>query len=232
VLDRTLSERASECQQAEDEEWEVGDEYPYCTEPPAPETLALEIPALELREPVELSVSLLRQLEWKRFEELVCDWYRALGLNPQPTNTGGCGGVDINLYQAAAHRPHALVQCKASVDGDAALKLLRELANAMQLDRIEFGEFVTAGEFPARARTFAAEHSIRLVDGNELAAGFSALPIEVRDQILRRVLHGDYRTPTCPSCGRKMVLQSTDTTSFWSCPGFPRCQRRIQVRSA
>lgn len=225
LLDRKMKEKDEEERQRWGDEWEVGDEYPYCTEPPEPEDFRFD-----LSEPVDLTVPLLRQLEWKRFEELVCAHYAALGLDPQPTRTGASGGVDINLYRPGEHRPYAYVQCKSWVDADTATKLLCELAAVMAADRVGEGQFVTAGEFPDAARAFAETHSIQLIDGPRLVAELGTLPIEVRDRILREIMRGDYRTPTCPNCAVKMVLNGAEAQPFWGCPNFPRCQRKIPVR--
>jgi restriction system protein len=226
VLERKLNQQESEWLHPEDDGWDIGDEYPYCTEPPATESFTWD-----LREPVDLTVALLRQLEWKRFEELVCAYYEAVGFAPQPTRTGGRGGVDINLYEPDRHRPKAYVQCKAWVEPEAALKLLRALSAAMAADGVLSGEFVTAGSFPDGVRAWAKERSITMIDGTEFVAKFLTLPIEQRDRILRHVTRDDFRTPTCPNCEVRMVLQTADTGSFWRCPNFPRCQRQITMRT-
>lgn len=225
ALDRRLNQQESEWLHPE-EVWEIGDEYPYCTEPPPTESFTWDV-----REPVELTVALLRQLEWKRFEELVCEYYEAAGFAPQPTRTGGRGGVDINLYEPGRHRPKVYVQCKAWVDANAEMKLLHALSAAMAADGVGSGELVTAGDFSDEARARAKERSITMVDGGEFVTRFLTLPIEQRDRILRHVTRDDFRTPTCPNCEIKMALHASDTGSFWRCPNFPRCQRQITIRS-
>jgi restriction system protein len=226
ALERKLKQQDAEERFPDDESWEIGDEYPYCTEPPAPESITWD-----LREPVELTVTLLRQLEWKRFEELVCAYYEAVGFAPQPTRTGGRGGVDINLYEPDGHRPKVYVQCKAWVEPGAASKLVHALAAAMRADDVAAGEFVTAGELADGVRATAGERSITMIDGTELVAKFLTLPIEHRDGILRYVTRDDFRTPTCPNCDVKMVIQTADTGDFWRCPNFPGCQRTIKMRA-
>lgn len=226
MFEQKLSRPDEEDVETEDESWELGDEYPYCTEPPAAESFTWD-----LREPVDLTAALLRQLEWKRFEELVCGYYEAVGLAAQPTRTGGRGGVDINLYEPDGHRPKAYVQCKAWVDPAVAAKLLQALSAAMAADGVMAGEFVTAGEFPEGIHARAEAQSILMIDGVEFVTRFMALPIEHRDRLLRHVLRDDFRTPTCPNCEIKMVLQTADTGGFWRCPHFPRCQRQITMRA-
>jgi restriction system protein len=105
------------------------------------------------------------------------------------------------------------------------------LAAAMRADDVAAGEFVTAGELADGVRATAGERSITMIDGTELVAKFLTLPIEHRDGILRYVTRDDFRTPTCPNCDVKMVIQTADTGDFWRCPNVPGCQRTIKMRA-
>jgi hypothetical protein len=46
----------------------------------------------------EWSISLLRSLDWKVFEDLCVGFFRELGLRAEPTPLGADGGVDIWLF--------------------------------------------------------------------------------------------------------------------------------------
>ena len=51
------------------------------------------------------SVDLLNELEWKRFEEVVSEYYRLLGYRSEVTRMGADGGVDVILYQQGVETP-------------------------------------------------------------------------------------------------------------------------------
>ncbi|MGB8857191.1 MAG: topoisomerase DNA-binding C4 zinc finger domain-containing protein [Burkholderiales bacterium] len=42
---------------------------------------------------------------------------------------------------------------------------------------------------------------------------------------------GEYSTPSCPSCGIKMLIRSGRQGNFWGCKNFPRCRQILHVRT-
>ena len=55
------------------------------------------------------NLSLLNDLEWKRFEEVVSNYYRLVGYRSEVTRMGADGGVDVVLYQHGADTPAILM---------------------------------------------------------------------------------------------------------------------------
>ncbi|ACB76815.1 hypothetical protein Oter_3538 [Opitutus terrae PB90-1] len=206
--------------------WDFTEVYPYYTTPPPPETIAFE-----LSEPRELTVALLRQLEWKRLEELVGAWYAAQGIVVQATHPGTVGGSNLLLYRGGEHRPFACVTCSPPHEPSLNIRRVRELAALMASTETAQGTFISAGEITPEVRAAAGAEGVERIDGPGLVARFAALRVEDRDRILHAVLRDDYRTPTCPNCGVKMELVETATKPMWRCPNFPRCQRRMAARS-
>jgi len=178
-----------------------------------------------------LTPDLLRELEWKRFEELVCEYYKASGANAELTCTGADGGVDIKLFRTGDARPYAYVQCKSWFGRDAGVKLIRELFGVMAADQVREGVFVTTSDFSEDARRFAAGKPINLIDGPEFVRLFAQLTESAQQDVLCYVTRGDYTTPTCPSCDVKMVLKTSAAGSFWGCRRYPRCRQKLHVRS-
>ncbi|MBW7895191.1 MAG: restriction endonuclease [Opitutaceae bacterium] len=176
----------------------------------------------------ELTHDLLDQLEWRRFEDLVCLYYRALGQRAELTGIGADGGVDIKLYTANAILPTTYVQCKAWGSRDVDVKPIRELFGVMSADRVLEGLFITTGRYTASAMAFARGNGIQLISGADFIRMFSGLPIEQQIPILTEVTSGDFTTPSCPSCNIKLVLRSEG--KFWGCRNYPRCKTRIYVR--
>jgi restriction system protein len=173
------------------------------------------------------SLDLLKQLEWRRFEELCVAYYEALGLKTRISGTGTEGGIDIVLYETRADEPVSLARCKAWSAYRVAAKPLRELRKAMDQAKAPAGVLLTAGRFAPQAYDFAAGEGIRLIDGAALLDMIGALPPEQAAGLLRFATEGDFATPTCPFCSLKMVQrQSTkDGWKFWGCPNYPACKK-------
>jgi hypothetical protein len=179
-----------------------------------------------------LTRALLRELEWKRFEELVCGYYNATGVKAELTCIGADGGVDVKLYRTGADRPYAYVQCKSWFGRDAGVKLVRELFGVMAADSVTEGIVVTTGDFSDDARAFARGKPLSLIDGAEFLQLFQRLPATAQLNIIRHVTRGDFTTPTCSNCDVKMVLRNAEQSPFWGCPRYPRCRAMLRLRSA
>jgi restriction system protein len=173
------------------------------------------------------SMDLLKQLEWRRFEEVCVAYYEALGLKTRISGTGTEGGIDIVLYQTRSDEPISLARCKAWSAYRVGVKPLRELRKAMDQAKAPEGVLLNAGRFSAEAYDYAGGEGIRLIDGPALLDMIGALPPEQGAGLLRFATEGDFATPTCPFCSIKMVQrQSTkDGWKFWGCPNYPACKK-------
>ena len=179
------------------------------------------------------SPELLKRLEWRRLEEVCVAYFEAIGFATRVERAGAEGGVDISLVAPGEERPSALVQCKAWDAYGIGIKRLLALNAAMAAAGVGEGMLVTPGRFTPEAKTFAAKHNIKLVDGAALLANFAALEPEKGLALLRFATDGDFLTPTCPACAVKMVSrQSTQGgRKFWGCRNYPRCKQTIAPTS-
>jgi restriction system protein len=86
------------------------------------------------------------------------------------------------------------------------------------------GIFMTTSWFSDDAKKFAAEHKDKLflIDGELFLTMLSNLPEEKRKVLLDFATEGNYTTPTCASCGIKMIRRPGKTGEFWGCINFPR----------
>ncbi len=193
---------------------------------------ATETASASARDIDRLTPTLLRELEWKRFEELVCGYYNASGVKAECTCTGADGGVDVKLFRPGEAQPYGYVQCKSWFGRDAGVKLIRELFGVMTADQVAEGVFVTTSDFSDDAREFAVGKPLTLIDGTEFIRRFERLSLAAQREVLRHVTRGDYTTPTCVNCDVKMVLKNPDTGAFWGCPRYPRCHRTMKLRTA
>lgn len=184
----------------------------------------------------EWSMDSLRQLEWKRVELLAAEFFKHLGFHANETRLGADGGVDVELRRPGETTLAAVAQCKAWNTRKVGVKPVRELFGVMAAGSVPAGIFVTTGEFTDEAKDFAQGKALELVDGSTLLAYIHQLPQEAQDRLAEVCFAGDYTTPSCPSCGVKMVMRTAQKggnagSQFWGCPNYPRCKQTFQVRA-
>ena len=179
------------------------------------------------------SQSLLNELEWKRFEQVISHFYKLRGFRSKVTRMGADGGVDAILYEEQSQNPHTLIQCK-SWSQKVGVKPVRELFGVMAADGIKNGIFATTSDYTGEARQWAEGKSIQLLSGTSIVEMFNGLePAQIKD-LLKVGLSGDFRTPTCPSCDVKMLERTARKgrsagSSFWGCRNYPRCKQTFKV---
>ncbi len=176
----------------------------------------------------ELTVTLLRTLEWKRFELVVSLYYAETGVSAECTCTGADGGVDVKLFRPREERPYCYIQCKAWDSEKVKLTTMREFLGVMAADKISEGIFITTSDFWPEARAFADANGITALTASDFIRSFATLPVATRTKILGEVTAGDYTTPSCPKCDRKAVQRERrrDGVKFWAC----KCGWRIYAR--
>ncbi len=175
----------------------------------------------------EWSLTALRQLEWKRFELLCAAYYSAVGFRSHTLRCGADGGIDVKLFKGDASEPLAVVQCKAWNTRQVGVKEIRELLGVMAHEKVRRGIFITTSTYTADALRFGAANPISLLDGAGFIGKMLALPKHRQDALLQEAFEGDYKTPSCPSCGIKAVRKEGKRGAFWGCPNFPRCKTLI-----
>lgn len=175
---------------------------------------------------------ILATLEWKRFETVCAEYLRLIGFDPKETRIGADGGVDIWIYKQGMERPFGIVQCKAWNSYKVGVKPVRELFGVMSAEKVDNGLFITSGTFTSEALTFADGKLITLFSGQEFLDKIKSLTEEDQATLLKIATAGDYRTPTCPQCGIKMILrQGVDgKRAFWGCVKFPKCRATLVYR--
>src|SRR2546423_10666296 len=172
------------------------------------------------------SALLLKQLEWRRFEELCVAYFQALGFQATVVKAGAQGGVDIHLVADGAEQASIVVQCKAWDAYRVGIKAARELRSAMSAAGLAEGVLVTSGRFTQEAVDYARKENIHLVDGADLLAKMATLAPEKAAALLKFATQGDFLTPTCPSCSLKMISRKSTNAGrkFCGCRNYPRCK--------
>jgi len=196
--------------------------------PPAPAPIPLPFPSP--KPPTELTQDLVQQLDWKRIDELVAGSFRLEGCRAELVQDDD-DVVDIYLYRGDESRPFAYVHCNSWHDGPVGAKLVRILFGVMAVGGVSEGWFFATGDFTPEALDYATGKNLHLLSGGQFVERINALPSGPRAKLLTAVFHGDCRTPTCPRCGAKMVLQ-TEAQPYWRCANFPRCRASFSVQAS
>lgn len=182
--------------------------------------------------PTVWTLQLIQEIEWKRFEELSTAYYHEKGIKAEATSLGADGGIDIKLYQDDSGNPTSLVQCKAWTSRQVGVKEIREFLGVMTHQKIAKGFYMTSGDYSVDAKGTATANKITLINGEMLLAMIKRLPEVSQQKLLALAAEGDYTTPTCASCGVKMVKRSGKRGEFWGCKNYPRCKHMLHLKSA
>jgi restriction system protein len=172
----------------------------------------------------------LRALEWKRFELLCAKYYEGMGFRSDTIRCGADGGIDVKLFKDDPNKPLAVIQCKAWNTQVVGVKEVRELLGVMAHEKVSRGIFVTTGSYTADAREFGRANPILMLDGEGFVKKLQELSVEHQASLLQYAFDGDYRTPTCASCGIKMVKREGKKGTFWGCSGYPRCKSTFAMK--
>ena len=180
------------------------------------------------------SLELLRALEWKRLEQLCALYFRTLRFRVVESAPGPDGGIDLRLFVGSEQRADVLVQCKAWNTWKVGVKEIRELFGVMASEGVNEGIFVTTSTFSFDAVDFARGKSIALIDGDDLLRKLKDLPDADKEHILKLATAGDFTTPTCASCGNKMIERTAKDSGkrFWGCPSFPACRTTLPMSNS
>jgi len=178
----------------------------------------------------EWTLDAIRLLEWKRFERLCVEYYEMRGFKSEKVESVPNGRIDMKLFKVDADHPMAIVQCRAWSD-PVGVSRLRELLRAMADQKVRRGILITTGSYTKDALEFGKNNPIQLIDGESFIRKVTELPVEKHQSLLKRAFEGDYMTPTCPSCGIRMVRRAASRGIFWGCASYPRCTSTLPARS-
>jgi restriction system protein len=172
------------------------------------------------------TAQILKQLEWRRFEELCAAYLELAGYSTRIVQSATHTGVDLHLCKPGEDSASILAHCRAWNAYRVGVESVRKLREAMTSARLGEGLLLTSGRFTQEAVAHAGKQNIRLVDGAALLAKFAALSPEQALELLVFATQGDYMTPTCPVCSVKMVARKStgQGRKYWGCRNYPRCK--------
>jgi restriction system protein len=164
----------------------------------------------------------LDNLTWRKFEELVYEYFHRKGFTVADTAQGPDGGVDLRLKN---NDRTATVQCKHWRKKKVDVRIVREQLGVMTASCADECFVVTSGKFTKEARNFAKGQSITLIDGEELRGLLGIFAWDHVDE------HRIQQEPHlgCPFCGSEMIMRTARKgrnagSQFWGCSQFPSCR--------
>ena len=179
--------------------------------------------------PLTWNMTLIRELEWKRFEELCAQFWTSKGYPARLSGPGADGGVDVVIAdQRDPGKNFAVAQCKSWSSKPVGVEPVRALWGAKDHFKANLALFYGLSGFTPDARTFAEGKHLKLISGEELLQQIMAMPDQDRAVLLAAITRGDYTTPTCPTCDIKMHRRAgkDGKPDFWGCNNFRRCGAR------
>jgi restriction system protein len=175
----------------------------------------------------------LRELPWKRFEDLLGEAYRRQGYAVEETLGGGAdGGVDLVLRRNGSI---TLVQCKRWKDRPVTVQTVRELYGVLHDRRASSAKLVATTSFTSDAIAFAKDKPIELVDSEGLLRLIGSVQTSGKMAAVPPPLpnigvgggRGTEAPPTlvCPLCGAEMMKRTAKRGAyagepFWGCSNF------------
>lgn len=167
----------------------------------------------------------LRELPWKRFENLLGEAYRRQGYRVEETLGGGAdGGVDLVLGRDGQM---TLVQCKRWKGKLVPVQTVRELYGILHDRGASSAKLVATTSFTKDAVAFANDKPIELVDSEGLLRLIRS--VQMSANLVVAPEGPDHLTPSCPRCGSEMKVREAKRGAyagqrFWGCSRYPACR--------
>lgn len=180
----------------------------------------------------EWTVEILRGLDWKQFELLCAAYYRAVGFIFESSRLRIDGEVDVKLYRMDIEKPLAILWCKPRNSDAIEIAEVRELLAAMNHENVARGIFVTTTCFTDDAQRLGDASPIQMLDGSGFLEKIRSLPALQQQELMKFAFGGDFRTPTCPSCGYVMNQRISRHGPLWECLRNSACSRALSMAAA
>ena len=90
-----------------------------------------------------------------------------------------------------------------------------ELLGVMTHEKVKRGIFITTAAYTRDATSFGADNPIQTLDGVAFLPYYGKLSADQQKALREFAFDGDYKTPTCPSCGMKMKRRRGKKGAFF-----------------
>ncbi|MFZ2198578.1 MAG: restriction endonuclease [Thermodesulfovibrionales bacterium] len=176
------------------------------------------------------SLSGLRELSWKDFNEYITGLFEKLGYFLVDKKGMNEEGTDLKLKRDGRL---SIVRCKKYYVRKVPLSMVLEFYKTIGREpELEKGYFITTGFFSREARKFASEKQLELIDGVKLM-DFVRIADSIDAAEEKSAIFNNEKMPgyTCPMCGAQMILRTVDSnplTHFWGCSAYPACKGALR----
>lgn len=182
--------------------------------------------------PLKWDRTLLAQMEWRRFELLCERLWTLRGWPTRATAYGADGGVDLLIDSTnSTSGLDAIGQCKCYGSKPVGIEPVRALWGCRDDHSVSKAVFFALSGFTDACHAFAKNKNYQLISGEQLLEMIKALPEQVQADLLAEITQGDFRTPTCATCGIKMIARKSKIKGeqFFGCANFPRCRNTLTI---
>jgi len=175
----------------------------------------------------QTGIDSIRELPWKRFEDLLGEAYRRQGYQVEETLGGGAdGGVDLMLRRDGAL---TLVQCKRWKEKPVPVQTVRELYGVLHDRGAASAKLVATSRFTPDAIAFAKGKPIELVDSDAILHLLRGVQTSGRIVSSTSMHEPDHLTPACPLCDSEMKIRTAKRgpnlgKRFLGCSKYPPCR--------
>ncbi len=161
----------------------------------------------------------LTKMDPEEFEHLVCDLFRKMGYEVEHTPYSGDGGVDGYLKK---NGDLSILQCKR-VQGSVGEPILRDLFGTMHAKGAKEGVVVTTGKVSQKARDWASNKPIRILEIGEIVNHIRTHYRE--DEVVPESFIPDHKkNSTCPKCSGPLKVVNWKGRRFLGCSAYPSCR--------
>jgi restriction system protein len=175
----------------------------------------------------QTGIGSIRELPWKRFEDLLGEAYRRQGYKVEETLGGGAdGGVDLVLVRDGAV---TLVQRKRWKGKPVSVQTVRELFGVLHDRSAASAKLVATSRFTPEAIAFAKGKPIELVDSDAVLCLLRGVQSSGRIVAPLSSHEPDHLAPACPLCDSEMKIRTAKRGTnagnrFWGCSKYPPCR--------
>jgi len=152
------------------------------------------------------------------FEHLICDLFQRMGYEVEHTQYSGDGGIDGYLRK---NGDLSILQCKR-VKGSVGEPVLRDLFGTMHDKDAKEGIVATTGNVSAKARAWAENKPIKILELDEIA-GYIRTYYREDDVVPESFIPDKEKKDFCPKCGNPMRVVNWRGKSFMGCTAYPSC---------
>jgi restriction system protein len=178
----------------------------------------------------QTGIDSIRDLPWKRFEDLLGEAYRRQGYQVEETLGGGAdGGVDLVLGRDG---DVTLVQCKRWKGMPVPVQAVRELFGVLHDRGAASAKLVATSRFTSEAIAFAKGKPIELVDSDAVLRLLRG--VQTSGKIVSSRVNASPTAPHCPRGHGLMVKRTARRgenpgSKFWGCSEYPRCHETLSI---